>query len=217
MTRRGGEIEGELSRSDLLVKAAGAAGALYGLGALGPHVRAAMAASDRDVGLLNFMLWFEYMQATLYGRGLSELNVKGEKMPLKSEEKDLFEMLLAQERQHIAAVRETIEKLGGKPKREDQSEFAFSFRVFETLLQLAGVVESAAVGAYNGAIPLLKSEEARELAFSIVQVEGRHAALVSIRNGEEPALEAFDLGLNKESAIAVTEQFTGAFLTGVFQ
>jgi rubrerythrin len=209
--------EGELSRGDVLIKGSLAAGALYGLGAIGPYVLRALAASGSELETLNFLLWFEYMQATLYGRGNSEVNDKGEKLPLKSGEKELVELLLAQERQHIAAMRKLIERMGGKPKKEDQGEFAFAFRFQETLWVLAGEVETAAIGTYNGAIPLLKSKEARELASSIVQVEGRHAAMVASPLQLNPAPEAFNLGLDQESAIGVTEQFTGAFLTGVFQ
>jgi len=209
--------EGGLSRGDVLIKGAAGAGALYGLGALGPHVRRALAKTESELETLNFLLWFEYMQATLYGRGNSEVNDKKEKLPLKPDEKALMELLLEQERQHIGAMRKLIEKLGGKPKKEDKSEFSFAFRFNETLYVIAEVVEGAAIGAYNGAIPLLKSEEARELASSIVQVEGRHAAMVTAPFHGQPAPEAFNLGLTQESAIVYTVQYTAALLKGTFK
>ena len=196
-----------LSRGDVLIKGALAAGTLYGLGAIGPYARRAVAADGSEVDTLNFLLWLEYLQATLYGRGNSEINDKGEKLPLGPEEKKMIELLLAQEGQHIAAMRKLIEDLGGQPKKEDKSEFGFAFRFRGTLQELAGVAEAAAIGAYNGAIPSLRSKEARELAFSIVQVEGRHAAMVAAANRQDPAPEAFDLGLSEESARAASEQF----------
>lgn len=201
-----------LSRGKLLLKGALAVGALYSLGAVGPYLRRALADGSSEVDILNFLLWFEYMQASIYRRGNSEVNDKGEKLSLKKSQKELVELLLTQEGEHIAAMKKVIEKLGGKPKTVGKGEFTFAFREFATLLELAGEVEAAAIGAYNGAIPMLSSKEARELAFTIVQVEGRHAATVLIPGHEEPAPEAFDLGLDEESAIADTEQFTGAFL-----
>ncbi len=196
-----------LSRGDVLIKGALAAGTLYGLGAVGPYARRAMAAGNNEVDTLNFLLWLEYLQATLYGRGNSEVNDHGEKLPLTPKEKEVIELLLTQENQHIAAMRKLIESLGGQPKKEDKSEFGFAFRFRGTLQELAGVAEAAAIGAYNGAIPSLRSKEARELAFSIVQVEGRHAAMVAAANRQDPAPEAFDLGLSEESARAASEQF----------
>jgi rubrerythrin len=200
--------ETEMSRGDVLLKGALAAGSLYGLDAIGPYVRRATAAGG-DVHTLNFLLMFEYMQASLYNRGYSEINDKGEKMRLEPDQKELVGLLLEEEGEHATAVKGMIEKLGGKP--EPKGTFAFAFRIYESLLVLAGMIESASIGAYNGAIPSLKSKEARDLAFSIVQVEGRHAAAVAMPIGEEPAPEAFDIGLTEESAINITAQFTAVY------
>jgi rubrerythrin len=201
---------GELSRGDVLLKGALAAGALYGLGAVTPYVRGALAASGGgDVDILNYLLPFEYLQASLYNRGNSEVNDRGEKMPLKSKEKELVERLLNEEGEHVAAMKAMIEKLGGKPVKK--GSYAFAFTEFGTLLFLAGELESTAVGAYNGAIASLKSKEARELAFSIVQVEGRHAATVAVALKEEPAPNPFDHAVPEDDSQYHVEQFTGEF------
>jgi len=199
-----------LSRGDVLLKGVLATAGLYGLGAIAPFVRRALADSSSDIERLNFLLSFEYMQQTLYTRGQSEKNDKNEKMPLKPEEKKLIDFLVTQEGEHVAAMEKMVKELGGKPESR-WNQLAFSFRIYETLLQLAGEVETASVGAFNGGIPTIESKEARELAFSIVQVDGRHAATVLIPQHQEPAPEAFDLGTDETSAISNTEQFTGAF------
>jgi rubrerythrin len=206
----GVQIGGEaLSRGDVILRGALAAGAMYGLGAIGPYVSDALAGGRDDVDILNFLLPFEYLQAAIYNRGKSELNDKGEKMLLKSEEKALVEGLLADEGRHVSALKKAVEELGGKPVRK--GAYAFAFINFDEFLRLAREIETSAIGAYNGAIPSLKSTKARELAGSIVQVEGRHAAALLIRRKEEPAPTAFDEGLLENTAIISVGRFTGVF------
>jgi rubrerythrin len=200
----------EISRGDALLRGALAVGAFYGLSAVGPYVRRALAADDGgDVDVLNYLLPFEYLQVSLYNRGRTEINDHGEKMPLQTREKKLLNLLFTQEGQHVAAVKEMIEELGGKPV--EKRTYAFAFRVFEQFLEIADTMESTAIEAYNGAIPSLESAEARELADSIVQVEARHAATVRIGNRQEPAPETFELGASEEVAISHVLPFTGVF------
>jgi rubrerythrin len=198
---------GKLTRAEALLRGALAVGGLYGIGAIGPYVQQALATSHSDVDILNFLLTFEYLQWNLYERGHSEINDKGEKMPLKSKERSLLAALSSEESEHVAAVKKMIEKLGGKPVEE--GKYAYAFREYDVFLRLAGMIENAAVGAYNGAIPSLKSAEAMALASSIVQVEGRHAATVLVHYKEEPAPEPFDVGTTEYSALVSIEQFTG--------
>lgn len=203
-----GMSDQELSRGDVLLKGALALGALYGAGAVSPYVRRALAADAKgDVGVLNFLLPFEYLLVSLYNRGNSGENYAGERLNLKGEEKELAELLVTEEGQHVAALRDMIEKLGGKPV--DKGNYGFAYREYAVWLELASTIETSTIGAYNGAIPSLKSEQARELACSIVQVEGRHAAAVRMPNKEEPAPEAFDVGLLEDTAIDSVLQFTG--------
>jgi rubrerythrin len=202
--------EEELSRGDVFLKAAIAAFGLYGIGAVGPYVRRALAADGGgDVHILNFLLPFEYLQASLYNRGNSETNTRGGKMRLKAKEKELTETFLAEEGEHVNALKEMIERLGGKPVAK--GNYAFAYRVFSQFLELAGVLEKAAIGAYNGAIPAIESQEARKLAYSIVQVEARHAATVRIGIKEDPAPEPFDPGESEQNSINAVLPFTGVF------
>jgi rubrerythrin len=203
-------IDESLTRNEVMVKGALAAGTLYGLNAVSPYVRKAFAASGgNDVDVLNFLLPFEYLQSSLYNRGESEINDKGEKMSLEAAEKTLLTTMLSEEGEHVSALREMIEGLGGKPV--EKAEYAFAFRELETFYLIAAELEGYAIGAYNGAIPSLKSSEARDLAYSIVQVEGRHAAAMRIQLEEDPALEAFDLGESEDNSINAVGRFTGVF------
>ena len=203
------EGEGELSRGDLILKGALATGALYGLAAVGPFIRRSLAADSGggDVDLLNFFLSFEYLQVSLYNRGISEKNSKGEPMKLEPEVREFIETLLAEEGEHVEALKKMVEELGGKPA--EKGEYAFSYYEIDFFFQVASELETFTIQAYNGAVPSLKSKRAKELAGSIVQVEGRHAAAVRVRINEEPAPEAFDKGDSEVNLINAVLKFTG--------
>jgi hypothetical protein len=202
------QIKEEMSRGELIAKGALAAGALYGLGSLGPYARRALAAGGGgDVTILNFLLTFEYLQVSLYNRGVGGINDKGEKMEVTDEQQTLMETLLKEEGEHVAALTAMIEKLGGKPVAKP--ELAFAFREMEEFFDRAGEIETFSVEAYNGALPAIASKEVLELAASIVQVDGRHAATVWIHVGEEPSPEAFELARPDSDAINEIEKFTG--------
>lgn len=199
----------ELSRGALLAKGALAVGALYGLAAIGPYVSRALAGGESDVDVLNFLLGLEYIQVSLYNRASSGKNDHGEPFPLKGAEKELVTQFLTEEGQHVKALQEMIEEMGGKPVKK--GEYAFAFRVFEQFLELASRIETYSVRAYNGAIARLDSGKARELAYSIVQTDARHAAAASIGKHENPAPEPFEKILTEESAINEMVPFTGVY------
>ncbi len=204
------EMTEELSRSDVILRGALAAGALYGLGAITPYVRKALAASEgSDLDTLNYLLPFEYLQVSLYNRANSQIDSRNEKLPLTGEQKELIATWFAEEGEHVAALREMIEKLGGKPV--EKGAYSFSFRDFNSLMARATTLEKVATRAYNGAIPSLESEEARQLAFSIAQVEGRHAAQALFLEIEDPVPEPFDRGESEVNSINSVIQFTGIF------
>jgi rubrerythrin len=199
-----------LSRGDVLLKGALAAGALYGLNAVSPFVHRVLAAEPKnDVEVLNYLLPFEYLQVSLYNRVLTEVNDKGEKMPLKSKQKAMIEELFDQEAEHVAALTEMIEKAGGKPVKK--GNYAFAFRIFEEVLTISASIEGTTVGAFNGAIALLKSPQARELSYSMLQVDARHAASALSGLGEAPAPYSFDHCVPEQDSILHMVPYTGVY------
>src|SRR3954453_8780265 len=70
---------GDLSRSDVILKGALAAGAVYGTFMVGPYVRKALAMSESgDVGILNFALTLEYLESTFYEEAKSRAKTSGD-------------------------------------------------------------------------------------------------------------------------------------------
>lgn len=189
----------DLSRSDVLLKGALAAGALYGALAVGPFVRRALAMSGGgDVDILNFALTLEYLEAKFYEEAKSRAKASGE---LKA----LVNLLAEDEKQHVEALIATIKQLGGKPVAEPKFDFAYSGT--GGFLKLAQTFEDTGVSAYNGAAPMIKSKEVLTAAGSIVQVEARHAAAIRLQNSEEPAPEAFDPPLSEAKVLKAVEPF----------
>jgi hypothetical protein len=103
------ESSGDLSRSDVILKGALAAGAVYGTFMVGPYVRKALAMTgSSDVDILNFALTLEYLESTFYDEAKTRAKASGD---LKS----LIGLLAEDETQHVEALTATIKKLGGKP------------------------------------------------------------------------------------------------------
>lgn len=194
-------IEGseDLSRGDVILKGALAAGAVYGTFMVGPYVRKALAMSGgSDVDILNFALTLEFLESTFYEEAKTRAKASGE---LKS----LVGLLAGDEQQHVEALTATIKQLGGKPVVEPK--FNFDYSDTAGFLKLAQTFEDTGVSAYNGAGPMIKSKEVLGAAGSIVQVEARHAAAIRLQNKEEPAPEAFDPSLDEAQVLKAVEPF----------
>ena len=189
----------DLSRSEVILKGALAAGAVYGAVMVGPFVKKALAMTEGgDVGILNFALTLEYLEAAFYEEAKSRAKASGE---LKS----LVNLLASDEKQHVEALTATIKQLGGKPVAEPKFDFPYSGT--GGFLKLAQTFEDTGVSAYNGAAPMIKSKEVLAAAGGIVQVEARHAAAIRLQNKEEPAPAAFDTPLDEKQVLKAVEPF----------
>jgi Ferritin-like domain len=189
----------DLSRSEVILKGALAAGAVYGTFMVGPYVRKAFAMTGGgDVDILNFALTLEFLESKFYEEAKTRAKASGE---LKS----LIDLIYKDEAQHVEALTGTIKKLGGKPVAEPKFDFEYSGT--KGFLKLAQTFEDTGVSAYNGAAPAIESKEVLGAAGSIVQVEARHAAAIRLQNGEEPAPDAFDPSLEEAEVLKAVEPF----------
>ena len=191
------ESGGDISRSDVILKGALAAGAVYGTFMVTPFVRSAFAAAGTsDVDILNFALTLEYLESTFYEEAMKKVKASGEL-------KKLIPLLASDEKQHVEALEGTIKKLGGKPVAKPKFDFEYSGTA--GFLKLAETFENTGVSAYNGAAPAIKSKEVLGAAGSIVQVEARHAAAIALQNGQEPSPSAFDPALEEKQVLKAVE------------
>jgi rubrerythrin len=194
------EVE-SLNRSQLLVRGALAAGALYSATAVAPFIRKAFAQSSMgDIDILNFALTLEYLEAAFYQEASA---VKG----LSSEVSEYAKTFGAEEQEHVDALTATITDLGGEPVKAPKVDFGDAFSSPEKFTELAITFEDTGVSAYNGAAPMLESTELLATAGGIVQVEARHAAAIRFAAGEDPSPEAFDPTLTEDEVLKAVQPF----------
>jgi Ferritin-like domain len=186
------EIHG-MSRSSFLLRGALATGATLGATGVGGFVSSALAASDGgDVGIVNFALTLEYLETAFYE--------KAESLGLSSDTMTFVKEFGMDESQHVDALTGTVKQLGGKPAA--MPTFTFPISDEKSFLKLATTLEDTGVSAYNGAAPSIKSKEVLAAAGGIVQIEGRHAGIIRLLNGADPAPVAFDPTKTKGQVMA---------------
>jgi rubrerythrin len=194
------EVHG-MTREVFLARATLAAGAVYGLGAVAPFVRRALAQEAAgDIGVLNFALLLEELEAAFYEQARRQVR-------LDSDAQRLTDELAKNEREHALALRSVIGRLRGRPTPAPEVDFGDAFRSQSAYLELAQTFEDTGVSAYNGAGPELESKEALAAAGTIVQVEGRHAALIRMMRDEKPAPKAFDDALTRPQIRSKVDPF----------
>jgi hypothetical protein len=176
------EVHG-MTRSSFLLRGALATGAALGTGGVSGFVSSALAkGGGGDVGIVNFALTLEYLEADFYE--------KAQSLGLSSDVMSFAEEFGKDESQHVDALTGTVRQLGGKPAAKP----VFSFPITDeaSFLKLAQTLEDTGVSAYNGAAPGIQSKEVLAAAGGIVQIEARHAGIIRLLNGDSPAPVAFD-------------------------
>jgi Ferritin-like domain len=191
-----------VTRQAFIVRGALATGAVYGAGAVAPFVRQAIAQEGGgDVEILNFALTLEYLETAYYDRALKQVNgLPGEVKGLATEIRD-------NEAEHVGALMQTIEDLGGTPVKAPGVDFGGAFASQGSFLKLAQTLEDTGVSAYNGAAPAIESKEVLGAAGSIVQVEARHAAAIRSLNGAPISDGGFDRTLDMQQVLDAVEPF----------
>jgi Ferritin-like domain len=191
-----------VSRQAFIMRGAVAAGSVYGLAAVGPFVREALAQDGGgDVDILNFALTLEYLESAFYTQGLKQVSgLSGDAKSLATEIRD-------NENEHVAALTKTIKSLGGKPVKTPGVDFGDAFANQKAFLKLAQTFEDTGVSAYNGAAPMIESTDVLAAAGSIVQIEARHAAAIRLMNGQPITDGGFDKPLEQQAVLDAVKPF----------
>jgi rubrerythrin len=180
-------LEGGDTRLSFLKKAGVAGGAVMGggalLGALTPG--AAMAASGKgrppakfgkgDVGILNFALTLEYLEAAFYNEATA--NQRKSSFIKDGQTQVFLKTVTADENAHVAYLKKA---LGGKAIAAPKVDFGGTTSQEASFVKTALALENTGVHAYSGQALNIKTPATVGAALSILTVEARHASVIGL-------------------------------------
>jgi hypothetical protein len=204
------EVSGD-TRLGFLKKAGLAGGAMVGGGAIVSALApSAFAASGHgrppakfgkgDIGILNYALTLEYLEAAFYN-GATAAN-----LPLSSQGAAFLKVVTADENAHVKFLKKA---LGGKAAKEPKFDFKGTNTNAEMFMKTAEVLENTGVHAYLGQVLNIKTPAYVAAAGSILTIEARHASVIGLLNDPSGASIApngpFDTPLTAAAVLKAVE------------
>ena len=125
---------------------------------------------EGDLGIVNYALTLEYLEAAFYAEVAKSGLFKGADLAL-------IEEFGKNEAEHVTALTSTVKTLGGKPAPMPKTQFDLTDAA--TVLQTAADVENLGAAAYLGQAAAIESPDVLAAALSIHTVEARHAAALN--------------------------------------
>jgi rubrerythrin len=125
---------------------------------------------EGDLGIVNYALTLEYLEADFYKQVAASGLFKGD-------DQALIEEIGKNEQEHVVALMSTAKSLGGTPAPKPKTQF--ETKDAATVLKTAADVENLGAAAYLGQAAAIKDPGVLAAALSIHTVEGRHAAALN--------------------------------------
>jgi hypothetical protein len=171
------------TRLDFLRKAGVAGGALVGGGAVlsafapaalaGPGGRPPTKFGKGDIGILNYALTLEYLEAAFYNGATAA------KLPLSPQAAAFLKVVTRDENAHVEFLKKA---LGRKAVASPAFEFGEANTSAEKFMATSYVLENTGVHAYLGQVTNIQSKAYVKAAGSILTIEARHAAVIGLLN-----------------------------------
>jgi hypothetical protein len=213
----GDEVSGDTRLSFLRKGAVAGGAALSGgaiLSALVPgaaiaagHGRPPSKFGKGDIGILNYALTLEYLEAAFYN-GATAAN-----LALSPQSAAFLKVVTVDENAHVAFLKKA---LGSKAAKKPKFDFKGANTSVATFMKTAAVLENTGVHAYSGQALNIKSAAYVKAAISILTIEARHASVIGLLNdptGESIAPNGpFDTPLTAAKVLAAVKE-TG-FIVG---
>jgi rubrerythrin len=203
----GEALEGD-TRLSFLKKAGLAGGGLIGGGALLSALTpaAAMAAGKGrppasfgkgDIGILNYALTLEYLEAAFY----NEVTANNKKKTfVKDKQAQVFlKRTTADENAHVAFLKKA---LGSKATKAPKVDFGAATASESAFIKTAVALENTGVGAYSGQVLNIADPAYVAAAASILTVEARHASVAGLLLKATPANLSPDGAFDKPKTAA---------------
>jgi hypothetical protein len=149
------------------------------LGALAPSALAAgggrppAAFGAGDIGILNYALTLEYLEAAFYN-GASAAN-----LPLDSQAMAFLRVVTKDENAHVAFLKQA---LGAKAVKQPKFDFKGTNTDAAMFMATAQVLENTGVHAYSGQALNIQTPKYVQAAVSILTIEARHASVIGLLN-----------------------------------
>jgi hypothetical protein len=137
------------------------------------HGRPPASFGKGDVGILNYALTLEYLEAAFYN------GAKAANMTLSPQVAAFLDTVTADENAHVAFLKKG---LGRKAVKSPKFDFKGANTNPLTFMKTAQVLENTGVHAYSGQALNIKTPAYVSAAVSILTVEARHASVIGLLN-----------------------------------
>jgi rubrerythrin len=151
-----------------------------------------------DLGIANYALTLEYLEADFYSK-------VGNSGMLKGKLADTARRFGSEEQAHVDALIALIKKAGGKPASKPKANFPLDNE--QAILKLAATVENLGARAYLGQAGHIQDKEILAAALSIHTVEARHAAILNLATKAKPAAGAFAQPASADEVLKAIKPF----------
>jgi hypothetical protein len=127
---------------------------------------------NSDVDVLNYALTLEYLEAEAY-KAINDAGI------LSGRAATYFRAFGDHERQHVDAIVQTINSLGGTPIAKPAFDFSGVPTGEAAVIEFFQTVEAVGASAYRGAAPSIQNPDILTAALSIHANEAAHAAALA--------------------------------------
>ncbi len=150
-----------------------------------------------DIGILNYALTLEYLEAAFYNEATANNNKKS--FLTTAQEKAFLKQTTTDENAHVAFLKKA---LGKKAIAAPKVDFGATTSDHDSFIKTAVALENTGVGAYSGQALNIASPAYISAALSIWSVEARHASVAGLLLKPTPANISPDGAFDKPKTAA---------------